>query len=212
MKIRTDIQQGSLEWLAARAGIPTASEFDQLLTPEFEIRKGQMPATYLARKVAEKWLGGPLPGFSSLDMEFGKIREEEALPWYELEFGETVQRVGLVTTDDGRVACSPDGLIGEDGGLEVKCPEPTAHVKYLLDGEVPKEYRAQVHGAMFVTGRPWWKFVSYRRHFPPVVHVVFRDEKIQEAIAEALALFLPRLDWAMEAIAGMNGGLSEGRK
>src|SRR5438105_15750612 len=113
MKIRTDIQQGSLEWLAARAGIPTASEFDQLLTPAFEIRKGQMPATYLARKVAEKWLGGPLPGFSSLDMEFGKIRQEEALPWYELEFAETVQRVGLVTNDDARVACPADEPIGQ---------------------------------------------------------------------------------------------------
>jgi hypothetical protein len=205
VKIRTDIQQGSLEWLAARAGIPTASEFDQLLTPEFEIRKGQMPATYLARKVAEKWLGGPLPGFSSLDMEFGKILEEEAIPWYELEFGETIQRVGLVTTDDGRVGCSPDGLIGEDGGIEVKCPEPTAHVKYLLDGDVPKDYRAQVHGAMFVTGRAWWKFVSYRRHFPPVVLTVFRDDDIQAKIAEAVEAFLPRLDRAMERLGAMNG-------
>src|SRR5438105_13668747 len=107
MKIRTDIQQGSLEWLAARAGIPTASEFDQLLTPEFEIRKGQMPATYLARKVAEKWLGGPLPGVSSLDMEVGKIREEEPLPCHEREFGETAGRGGRVATEAARVARRP---------------------------------------------------------------------------------------------------------
>lgn len=206
MRLHTEFEPNSLEWLVARSGIPTASEFDQLLTPEFEIRKGQMPATYLHRKLAETWLGGPLPGANVLDMEFGKILEEQALPFYELEFGEPIQRVALVTTDDGRVGCSPDGLIGDEGGIEIKCPEAHTHVGYLLKGGVPKDYLTQIHGAMWVTGRPWWKFLSYRRMFPPLVVTVFRDEKIQAAITDAIALFLSKFDVAMQRVVEMNGG------
>ena len=200
------VEQNSLDWLTARAGIPTASELDRLLTPKFEIRTGEMPKTYLAQKVAEAWLRGPLPGYQTLDMEFGKILEEEAIPWYEFAFSETIQRVGLVTTDDGRVGCSPDGLIGEDGGIEIKCPEPHTHVNYLLAGEVPPQYLTQVHGSMFVTGRPWWKFVSYRRRFPPLVKLVERDDKIQATIKEALFGFLEKFDAAMKRMESMNGG------
>ena len=118
MKIHTEFAQNSLEWLQARSGIPTASEFDALVTPELKIRTGETPTSYLHKKIAEAWQGGPLPQFQGLDMEFGHIREEEAIPWFELEYGVPVQRVALVTTDDGRIGCSPDGLIGEDGGIE----------------------------------------------------------------------------------------------
>lgn len=205
MKI-IECQQNSLEWLVARAGIPTASEWDALLTPKFEIRKGEMPKTYLARKLAEKWIGGPLPGFSTLDMEFGKILEEEARPWYEFTTGDKVQAVGLVTTDDGRFGCSPDGLIGEDGGLELKCPEAHTHCKYLLNGELPADYTVQVHGSMFAASRPWWKFVSYRRRFPALMLTIERDGAIQATIREALEMFSAQLDGAYDRLCELNGG------
>lgn len=198
-------QQGSVEWMNARAGIPTASEFDQLVTPLFEIRKGEMPVSYLAKKVAERWLGGPLSGFNTFDMDQGNILEEEALPFYELEYGVTVNQVGLILTDDGRVGASPDGLL-EVGGLEIKCPQPHAHCKWLLDGKLPKEHAPQVHGSMFVTGAPCWTFMSYRRKFPPLVLIVERDEEIQEAIEEALSLFCDRLDRAYEHLVNLNHG------
>lgn len=198
--------QGSLEWLVARSGIPTASEFDQLLTPEFKIRTGQMPASYLAKKTAEWWIGGPLPGFTGLDMDFGKILEDEAIPGHMAMYESKIDRVGLVTNDEGTIGCSPDGLIGEDGGIEIKCPEPTAHVKYLLAGEVPKDYVAQVHGAMFVTGRPWWEFFSYRRKFPWLRLRVNRDEKIQATIGEALEMFLEQFEASKEEMIRLNGG------
>lgn len=200
------VEQNSLDWLMARSGIPTCSEFDNLLTPKFEIRKGQTPETYLARKVAEAWIGGPLPGFMTIDMELGKIREEEAIPWYEFEMTEKVERVGLVTTDDGRIGCSPDGLIGDDGGIEVKCPEAHTQVRYLLEGGVPDQYLAQVHGAMFVTGRKWWRFLSYRRGFPPVMVLVERDEKIQATIGEALSGFLAKFHAAINKLEQINDG------
>lgn len=206
MKIHTEFAQNSLEWLQARSGIPTASEFDSLVTPEWKIKTGAGPATYIHKKVAEAWQGGPLPQFQSLDMEFGHIREEEALPWFELEYGVQVQRVALVTTDDGRIGCSPDGLLGEDSGLECKCPAAHTHVEYVLGGVIPKEDPAQVHGSMFVTGRKWWKFLSYRRGFPPLVLEIERDDKIQAVLAEALEQFLAKFDAAMAKMAEINGG------
>lgn len=206
MIIHTEYAQRSVEWMQARAGIPTASEFDALLTPEFKIRTGQMPLTYLAKKVAEAWQGGPLAGFNTFDMDQGNILEEEAVPWYELEFGEVIDRPAFITTDDGRIGCSPDGLLGQDGGIEIKCPEVHTHVGYLLAGELPPQYAAQVHGSMFVTGRKWWKFLSYRRHFPALLLTVERDEEAQEMIAEALEQFLGRFDRAMERLAELNGG------
>lgn len=197
-----DVEQNSLEWLALRSGIPTASEWDALVSPEFEIRKGQMPQTYLHQKVAEAWLGAPLPGGMTIDMEFGKVLETEAIPWYEFTFSEEVKRVGFVTTDDGRIGCSPDGLIGE-GGIEIKCPGADKHVGYLMAGDVPKQYRSQVHGCMLVTGAPWWKFISYRRNFPPLVITVFRDEKIQAVLKTALESFIEQMDAVLARLDNM---------
>ena len=204
MKIH-DCKQGSAEWLKLRAGIPTASEFHRLVTPLWKIRTGEGPATYLNEKLAEAWTGAPLPqtgGFGTLEQ--GTILEEEALPWYELETGTTVRRVGFITTDDGRVGCSPDGL-EENSGVEIKCPQAQTHVGYLLDGGVPGEYLAQVHGSMFVTGFPCWKFLSYRRNFPRLLLTVERDEKIQKILADALDRFLARFDAAMKRLEELRG-------
>lgn len=206
MIVHNEYRQGEPEWMIARSGIPTASEFDALVTPEFAIRKGEMPKTYLYKKVAEAWQGGPLIGFNFFDMDQGQILENEAKPWYSLEFGAEITPVGFITTDDGRIGCSPDGLLGEDSGIEIKCPAVHTHVSYVLKGELPKDYAAQVHGSMFVTGLSTWTFLSYRRHFPPLVVIVDRDEEIQEKIAEALALFLDEFDVAMKRLEEINGG------
>lgn len=185
-----DFPQGSGPWLQARLGIPTASEFDSIITPEWKVRTGQGPTTYLYTKLCEKFMGAFADGGSSFAMGQGSILEHEAIPWYEFTEGVRVQRVGFCTTDDGRIGCSPDGLIGEEGGIEIKCPAPVTHLRYYFEGVLPKEHAAQVHGNMFVTGRKWWKFVSYSRQFPQLVVHVERDERIQKAIGEALAQFL----------------------
>jgi hypothetical protein len=208
MIIHNDFKQNTLEWHMARSGIPTASEFDNLLTPEFKIRTGEMPKSYLFKKVAEAWQGGPLPSKSSYEMEQGKILEEDAIPWFSLEYDVAIQRVGFITTDDGRMGCSPDGLIGEDSGLEIKCPEAHTHTSYLLTEDLPKAYACQVHGSMFVSGRPEWKFVSYRNHFPQLVLTIERDEEIQEKIQEAVGQFLEHFDDAMRQMTEKNGGPS----
>lgn len=196
MKIH-DCAQGELEWLKLRVGKVTASELDNLLSPTFEIRKGEMPKTYLYTKTAEAWRGQPLPGFSSHATEQGQMLEDEARKWFAFSTEHQVKNVGFVETDNGHFGCSPDALLDEDGGLELKCPEPTNHVRYLLDGTLPKDYACQVHGSMFATGRPWWKFVSYRRGFPAFVLRVERDEAICAKIAEVVAQFAGQLSDAL---------------
>jgi predicted phage-related endonuclease len=194
-----------MEWLEARAGIPTASEFDNLVSPTGKIRTGQTPVSYLARKVAEAWLGGPLPSYQGGAMEVGSILEDEAIPRYEWDYGCKIQRVGLVLTDDGRIGCSPDGLIGDDSGIEIKCPLAQTHVAYLLAGELPADYRLQVQGALYVTGRREWIFMSYCRNFPPFIYRVERDEELIDTIREALAGFIDRFDDATKELEALNG-------
>jgi hypothetical protein len=206
MKIRDDISQGSLEWLAARAGVATASEFDSLVTPEFKLRTGDTPKNYVAQKLAEAWLGSPIAGHCTIDMDAGRILEEEARPYAALVLGVDITQVGFITTDDGRVGCSPDGLIGDDGGIEIKCPRPDTHTKYLLNGGVPKNYMAQVHGSIYVSERKWWKFISYCRGMPPLIVHVDRDPAIMERIDDALAVFRAEFDVGMEKLVELNGG------
>ncbi len=198
--------QGTIEWLTARAGVVTASEFSDFMTSKFELREGEMLKTATMRKVAEKWLGGPLPGFQSLDMELGAILEDECIPTYEFRSGESVQRVGLITTDCGRVGCSPDGLIGETAGVEAKCPKSETHLKYLLGGKLPADYVCQVHGALFVTGRQSWRFVSYARRFPMFVLNIERNQEIMDKIEECVLEFVAMVDSAFQRLCDLNGG------
>lgn len=201
-----NVEQGSVEWMQLRAGIPTASEFDALITPLGEVRTGEGPKSYLAKKVAEAWQGGPLLQFNVFDMEAGQVLENEARPWFEAMHGCDVKTVGFITSDDGRIGCSPDGLISDDCGLEIKCPKVETHVGYLLNGKLPKDYVAQVHGSMFVTGYTQWKFLSYRRRFPNLLLTVDRDDKIDKALNEALSAFIEKFDQAMTRMEEINGG------
>jgi hypothetical protein len=197
--------QGEAEWHLLRIGRVTASELDALVTPLFAIKKGEGPNTYLCKKVAEKFKNRPLEDeeFTSYDTEQGQMLEDEARKLFVFAYkpkGERLIDAGFVEHDDGRFGCSPDALIGETSGLEIKCPKYKTHVKYLLGGELPAEYAAQVHGSIYATGRPSWTFMSYAKGFPPFVLKVERDEKICATIAEALAAFYNRFDAAMQQL------------
>ncbi len=205
MKIH-DCEQMTLEWIRLHFGIPSAAALDQLVTPEFELRKGEMPKTYVYKKVAEVIQNRPVIDLStsSFMMDQGMILESEARPWYALEYDKKIKQVGFITTDDGRCGCSPDGLIeGEDCGIEIKCPSAPVHVKYLVNGVLPKEYVAQVYGSMFVTGFKKWVFVSYRRGFPALVLEIQWDQKAMDAIARAIDSFHAEFDRAMTRISNI---------
>lgn len=203
MKIYTDIEQGTLEWLTIRAGKVTASELKNILTPKFAIKDGEMPQTYLYKKVAEGFRGKPLEDedFSSFHTENGQMLEDEARKFFCWNFDTAkLTDAGFVEHDDGRFGCSPDALVGEDSGLEVKCPMSKTHVKYLLQGKLPDDYAAQVHGSIYATGRKSWVFMSYARKFPPFVLTVQRDEAICAKIQAALTKFYAAYDEAMEKL------------
>ena len=209
MKI-IECKQGTDEWFQARVGVVTASELKNLMTPKLEPRKrdSDMVQSYLARKLAEKWTGEPLPDLfrPTGEMEQGSIRESMARPWFESERQCDVRTVGFVTTDDGRCGCSPDGLIGDDSGLEIKCPRMETHVRYLIRGEVPDDYITQVCMSMYVTGRPQWVFCSYRPGFPGLIVPVLADARTNDRIANTLGIFNEMMDDAWARLVDANGG------
>lgn len=158
-----DCEQYSDAWWSAHRGVPTASRFAKIVTPKLA-RYSASAAELICRLIAETLTTEPLADQGapeSYAIRRGNQLEPEARRWYEFECGLDVRQVGLCLTDDGRFGCSPDGLVGEDGGLELKCPLPATHVAYLLEGKVPDDYMPQVHGSLIVTGRKWWEFVSY---------------------------------------------------
>jgi len=193
MKVHT-MKQGGPEWSAIRLGKVTASEADALVSPEGKIRTGEGPRSYLYRKLCEKLLGYRPDSGSTFAMDNGSLAETIAIPWYCFTYDTEVQRVGFCESDDGRYGSSPDGLVGEDGGLEIKFPTPPVHLSYLMDGVVPKQYVVQNQFNLYVTKRKWWDFVSFSRQLPNLVVRVTPDEGMQCAIHFTLAKFCARFD------------------
>ena len=192
-------EQGSPEWRAARLGVVTASEFNEVLTPgKLLPAKGD---AYLARLVAETLLGAPVDEVSSDFMKRGTEMEPLARDHYAWTRSVTLERVGFITRDDGRVGASPDSLVGEDGGLEVKVPSAPVHVSYMLDpSRLADAYRGQVQGCLYITGRKWWDLMSWNPALPEVCVRVYPDPAYLAALAPALTAFLSRLDAALAAL------------
>lgn len=191
MKI-IDHPQGSPEWLQSRCGIPSASRFAAVMA---KIKSGESAERmkYRADLVVERLTGKPLDGFTSAAMKQGTEREPFARMAYEARTGLIVQEVGFCLLDDGLAGASPDGLLDDKGGLEIKCPERLAHLRYLQQAAEPPEYTWQIQGGMWVTGRAWWDFVSFNPDFPEhlqlVVRRIPRDDKAIAMLAEEVARF-----------------------
>lgn len=188
MKI-VDCVQYSPEWWLARKGVPTASAFDNIVTPKkFEPSKSR--EAYACRLVAERFdkFYSIAPEFKTVAMEEGHQLEPEARRYVEFYHGCKVQEVGFCMTDDERFGCSPDGLIDDNGCLELKCPQPGTHIKYLLSATLPDDYGPQVHGHLAVTGRSYCLFMSYAPGMPPLIVRVEPNEKT-EILRKALDEF-----------------------
>lgn len=178
MKVFT-FQQYSPEWWEFRRGRITASAMDRIITP----KTGKLAASsreYLCELIGELATLGPIipTGFVSPAMLHGSLTESEARAFYEMDRGVDVTEVGCCLSDCERWSCSPDGLVGEDGGLELKCVQPKTQVKYLLGGgqSLLDDYRIQVAGCLIVTGRKWWDLMSYCPGLDPVVLRIEPDE------------------------------------
>jgi hypothetical protein len=206
------VPQGSGAWFQARCGVLTASNFDEICTPEFTARTGDKPRNFLCRKVAEMKLNYSQemmdPSAGTHAMEQGQLLERIALPWFNFEYNADVKQVGFCISDDGRTGCSPDGM-AEGYGLEIKSPLAHTHVRYLLDGGVPKDYRPQVHFSMWITGLPVWYFISFNRSLPKLVVKVERDEEIQAKITNIVTAYHLQLDAALEHLRNVQNGQAQ---
>ena len=186
-------EQGTIEWLNARIGIPTASQFHRLITPK-TLTPSAAQDGYLSELLAEWAVGLPMEGASSNLMGRGKTLEAEARAWYEFVRGVTVVQVGLCLRDDRLAGASPDALIGEDGILEIKSPGAKTHVSHLLGHrDLYTEHRAQIQGALWITGRKFADLISYHPTLEPVMVTCPRDEDFIAALAEIVGAFIERI-------------------
>jgi hypothetical protein len=171
-----DVAQGTPEWLSLRLGIPTASEFHKIITPA----KGDLSKSarkYAHYLVAEAVLREPLESLDHLQwIERGKLLEPQAVQQYEFTYDVETRAVGFITTDDGRMGCSPDRLVvGQRRGVEIKCPAPQTHIGYLLDG-MDTDYKPQVQGQLLVAELEIIDLYSFHPAMPPVLISTERDE------------------------------------
>ena len=191
MKVH-DVQQGTTAWLNLRAGKPTSSEFDKILTPTGKPSKSADP--YMHKLIAERLMGHPIEQYVSIDMDRGSRLEAEAVSFYEFQRDFETQKVGFITNDEETIGASPDRLVGEDGLLEIKCPAEHTHVSYLLYKPVDRKYWPQLQGQLWVTGRQWVEICSYHPEMPPAMVRVERDEKYIQLLAGAVTAFSEELE------------------
>jgi len=188
-----DFPQRSEEWYEIRRGVPTASSFDKIVTTAGAQSKQR--TKFLHELAAQKCSGLTDDKFQSQAMLQGVNREDTARKFYELIRGVEVKEIGFCMTDDEKFGCSPDGIVGDNGLIEVKCPLGSTHVGYFINqGEVPLEYFAQVQGQLLVTGREWCDFISY---YPGLKPVIVREEAngvFQKHLKRELDLFCEELE------------------
>ncbi|SEN67776.1 lambda exonuclease family protein [Bradyrhizobium sp. OK095] len=183
-----DVEQNTPEWLEARRGIPTASAFSQILAKG----EGKTRRTYMLKLAGEIITGQPMEGFSNEHTERGHEMEPEARDLYAFSTGAELRRVGFIR--NGRAGCSPDCLVGDDGGLEVKTKLPHLLIDLMLKNEFPNEHRAQVQGTLWITDRSWWDLTVYYRGVPPFTIRAHRDEKYIQTLATEVDRFNAELD------------------
>lgn len=172
--IHRGIRQGSEEWAMLRAGRVGGTNCSALLANGKSGNGLGAAAVALAYKNAAEYATGPAEiGYISPAMQRGIELEPLAVRRYEEEYFSTVERVGYVSEGE-YLGASPDGLIGDDGGIEVKCPEAAEFVRFLDTMEPDKGHYAQVQWCLYITGREWWDFIYYHPEFAPADLIVKR--------------------------------------
>jgi putative phage-type endonuclease len=196
--------QGSDEWLQARAGRVTASRVADLMA---KTKSGASASrvNYMAQLISERLTGQPSEGFSSAAMRHGTETEPEARAAYEMLTGADVVEVGFIPhpTIDG-FGASPDGLVGDDGLIEIKCPNTATHIETLLAEKVPSKYNTQMQVQMLCTDRQWCDFISYDPRLPGDMRIwikrVYRDDVFCGQIVAEVAKFLAEMDGKLDAL------------
>lgn len=194
-----DVLQGTTEWLALRAGIPTASQFDRIITPKTG-KPSTAADTYLYELLAERILRRPLDRAITVPMEQGSLTEAEAVGYYCAMRDVDAVPCGFVTNDARTWGASPDRLVGDEGLLEIKCHLAGSglakHMRYLLTGELDADHKPQLQGQLWVGERDWVEFVSYSPGLPTFTKRVHRDADFIALLSGLVQAFSDRLEAA----------------
>lgn len=189
------MEQGTQEWFEARLGRVTASRIRSVMMAP--TTKGYQE--YRAELICERLTGKSKDFFTGISMQHGTETESQARAMYELMFGVDIEQVGFIDhpTIIGAGA-SPDGLVGDKGGVEIKCPAPHTHIGTVSSGNIDKEYLLQVQWNMACTKREWWDFVSFCPALPAELQlyrqrVAFDADLISE-ITDSVTKFLTDVD------------------
>lgn len=187
MIVLDKLLQGSPEWHEARCGVKTASFFSNIITPTGKPVNAKKRSDYMLdlahERISKKAIFIP----STFAMQRGNELEPDARNNFEFIKNIVVNEVGMVYTNDKKdTSCSPDGLIGKNSGLEIKCPLHKVHLQTLIDDEMPSEHIPQVQGSMFVTGRKSWWFMSYHPDHKPFIKLIERDEEFIKTLNKCL--------------------------
>jgi len=173
-------EQRTDEWYQARLGMVTSSNFSNVIS------RGTGHDTYMLRVLAERLTGQMQDTYINDTMQRGIEIEPMARDYYRQYKECEMQEVGFVRYDDW-VGGSPDGLVGEDGLIEIKCPKTTTHLSYILKNKFPAKYRAQVQGLLLITGRKWCDFVSFDPRLEDRPMWIIRVEPDRQYINELAA-------------------------
>lgn len=193
-----DVEQGTHAWLRLRAGKPTASCFDRILTPA-KLKLSEQSGPYMHQLLAEIVTGRPIEDesdYKSFWMRRGSDLERKAVEAYEFQTEQDSRLVGFLTNDEGTIGASPDRLVGERGSCEMKAPKLETHIGYMLEPQsLAADYRLQLYGQLYV-GRgvlDWDDIVSFHPDLPMVRVRVYPDEDIFRRMDEVLPEFVKRL-------------------
>ena len=193
-----EIEQNEEEWLELRKGKFTASSFSDLF-----MAKTTAGYKKAIRKVVYERITGESPEtYKNEYMERGHELEPAAKEAYELQTFNTVKDGGFFEVDEW-IGASPDGLVDEDGQIEIKSPAYNTFIDYILSDKVPSEYIIQIQGQLFATGRAWCDFVAFHPKLPLIVKRVLRDEVMIESIKSALNVAITEAKYMIETITKM---------
>ena len=201
----SDIIQGSPEWHAIRLGKVTASRVADVVA-KTKSGWGASRANYMAELIAERLTGEPAERFTNAAMQWGTDHEPDARAAYEFFRDACVTEVGFVDhLTIAMTGASPDGLVGDDGLVEIKCPNTATHLDTLLSQTVPAKYVTQMLWQMEVTGRKWCDFVSFDPRLPESMSMfVKRVERDDKRIAELRSAVIEFLDEVEQKLIALN--------
>ena len=197
--------QGSEEWFNARRGFVGASKINDVMATTKSGGEAATRRNLRAAIVAERLTGTSAESFTSIAMQHGIEYEPIARALYEVANGVDVEQVGFILHPSiNMTGASPDGLIGSDGLIEIKCPNTSTHIDYLLAGVPPKEYRNQMLWQMECTGRNWCDFVSYDPRMPDDMQLFtiryMRDEEKLSELRRGVIKFLEEVDEVLDKL------------